>query len=284
MATSNSSTLSPPIFNGENYQAWAVKMKAHLRGLGLWHWVEAERALPPLGNNPTLNQMRAHAEEEAKAPRALSIIFAAVSETTFTKIMTCETAKEAWDLLKQSYEGNERTRKMQVLNLKRDFETLSMKEKETIQGYADRLMAVVNKIRLLGEELSDSRIVEKMFISLPERFEAKLSSLEDSKDINEISLSELINALQAQEKRRAMRQEETEKMVEGAYLAKTSKGKGKIPQCSNCKKSGHEEEDCWHKGKPQCYKCKKFGHLQKDCRIKKEQANMVEIIKEETLF
>ena len=36
-------TLSPPVFDGENYHVWAVKMKAHLRGLGLWQWVESER-------------------------------------------------------------------------------------------------------------------------------------------------------------------------------------------------------------------------------------------------
>ena len=36
-------TLSPPVFDGENYYVWVVKMKAHLRGLGLWQWVESER-------------------------------------------------------------------------------------------------------------------------------------------------------------------------------------------------------------------------------------------------
>ena len=37
------STLSPPVFDGENYHVWVVKMKAHLRGLDLWQWVESER-------------------------------------------------------------------------------------------------------------------------------------------------------------------------------------------------------------------------------------------------
>ena len=40
---SMASTLSPLVFDGENYHVWAVKMKAHLRGLGLWQWVESER-------------------------------------------------------------------------------------------------------------------------------------------------------------------------------------------------------------------------------------------------
>ena len=37
------STLSPPVFDGENYHVWVVKMKAHLKGLGLWQWVKSER-------------------------------------------------------------------------------------------------------------------------------------------------------------------------------------------------------------------------------------------------
>ncbi|RVW71674.1 Retrovirus-related Pol polyprotein from transposon TNT 1-94 [Vitis vinifera] len=216
MASSNTSALSTPVFNGENYQVWAVKMKAYLRGLGLWQWVETERQVQPLGNNPTLNQIRAHEEEEAKAPRALSYIHAAVSEPIFTRIMACETPKEAWDKLKEMYLGSDRTRQMQILNLKRQFEVLRMKDKEFIKEYVDRLMEVVNKIWLLGEDLTDQRVVEKVLVSLPERFESKISSLEDSKDLTKISLAELVHAFQAQEQRRSMRQEESN---EEAFLA-----------------------------------------------------------------
>ena len=53
------STLSPLVFDGENYHVWAVKMKAHLKGLGLWQWVESEReekkstvAEAPMEKNP----------------------------------------------------------------------------------------------------------------------------------------------------------------------------------------------------------------------------------------
>ena len=55
-----------------------------------------------------------------------------------------------------------------------------------------------------------------------------------------------------------MKQEATEQVVDVAYLAKESKGKGKIPWCDHCKKPRHEEK-CWHKGKPQCFKYRRFG-------------------------
>jgi len=91
---------------------------------------------------------------------------------------------------------------MQVLNLRREFEMLRMKENETIKEYFDRHLMLVNKIRLLQEDLPDKREVEKVMVSLPERFEAKISSLEDSRDLSQIIITELMNALQTQEQRR----------------------------------------------------------------------------------
>ncbi|XP_040942264.1 uncharacterized protein [Gossypium hirsutum] len=82
-----------------------------------------------------------------------------------------------------------------------------MKEEETVKWYSDRIIAVVNNIRLLGNQFSEARTVEKVISTLPERYEAKISSLEDSRDLTNISLTELINVVYAQEQRRASRQE-----------------------------------------------------------------------------
>ena len=102
-------------------------------------------------------------------------------------------------------------------DISREFELLRMKEAKTIKEYFDRLLVVVNKIRLLREDLPNKRIVEKMLVSLPERFEAKISSLEDSRDLTQISLTELVDSLQTQEHRIILRQESS---IEGAFQAK----------------------------------------------------------------
>ena len=56
-----------------------------------------------------------------------------------------------------------------------------------------------NKIRLLGEEFTDKRIVEKVVMTLPQRFESKITYLEESKDLSKLSLGELMSALRAQD-------------------------------------------------------------------------------------
>lgn len=86
-----------------------------------------------------------------------------------------------------------------MINLRKEFEILRMKDSETIEEFSNKLMKVVNQIRLLEEELSDTKIVEKVFVTLPERFEAKISSLEDSKDLTKMSPSELLFKLKSRE-------------------------------------------------------------------------------------
>ncbi|KAE8719111.1 putative alkaline/neutral invertase B [Hibiscus syriacus] len=113
---------------------------------------------------------------------------------------------EIWDYLKNEYEGDERIRVMQLLNFVRDFKLQKMKETETVNEYTERLLSITNRVRLLGSSLADSRIMEKILVTLPENFETTVTTLENTKDLSKIPLAELLSALQTQEQRRAMRQ------------------------------------------------------------------------------
>ena len=48
----------------------------------------------------------------------------------------------------------------------------------------------------LGETILEPKIVRKVLKFLPERFHAKITTIEESKDIDEIPLTELIGNLQ----------------------------------------------------------------------------------------
>ena len=73
--------------------------------------------------------------------------------------MTLKLAFETWNFLKSEYEGDERIKGMQVLNLVREFEMQKMKESETIKKYANKLLTIVKKVRLLSYEFFYFRIV-----------------------------------------------------------------------------------------------------------------------------
>jgi len=155
---------APPVFFGENYQIWSVKLKFYQEASGLWDVVMSE--IQPLQEDPTVAQIRNYNNEVIRTAKAKTCSHSAISDVVFIRIMSCETAKEAWNTLQEAFQGNERTRQMQVLNLRREFEMLRLKEAETIKEYFDRLLAVVNKIQLLRKDLPYRRIVEKVLVSL----------------------------------------------------------------------------------------------------------------------
>ncbi|KAF2294560.1 hypothetical protein GH714_012600 [Hevea brasiliensis] len=273
--------IAPPVFNGENYQVWAIRMEAYLDANDLWEAIEEDYQVLPLPDNPTMAQMKSFKERKARKSKAKNCLFAAVSSSNFTKIMSLKTAFDIWNYLKKEYKGNEKIKGMQVLNLVREFEMQKMKESETIKEYSDRLLNIVNKVRLFGTEFADTRIVQKILVTFPERFEATISSLENTKDLSKIGLAELIHALQAQEQRRLMRSEGS---VEGALAAKVQtnqgeKGKYKgnkkegsdssksdFPPYKHCNKKGHPPSKCWRRPDVKCEKCQKMGHHQKICK------------------
>jgi len=111
--------------------------------------------------------------------------------------MSLKSAKDVWDYLKKEYTGDERICGMQSLNLIREFKLQQMKDSETIKKYSNGLLGIVNKVRLLDTDFSDCKIIEKILVTVPERYEASITTLENTKDLSKITLAKLINTLQA---------------------------------------------------------------------------------------
>lgn len=120
--------LAPPIFYGENYQLWVVRMEAYLEALDLWEAIDEDYEILPLPNNPMMAQIKHHKERKTRKSKAKTTLFAAVSTSIFTRIISLKIAKQIWDYLKNEYAGDEKIRGMKVLNLLRDFELQRMKE------------------------------------------------------------------------------------------------------------------------------------------------------------
>ena len=99
----NTSFLSVPVFNGDNYQTWAVRMTVHLEALDLWGAVEEDYEVPSLGDNPSINQMKIHRERKTRKAKAKACLFSAVSPSILTRIMQIESAAAIWEYLKNEY-------------------------------------------------------------------------------------------------------------------------------------------------------------------------------------
>ena len=64
-----------------------------------------------------------------------------------------------------------------------------MKEDELFDEFYVKLKDIVNSVFNLGETIPEPKIVRKVLRSLPERFHAKITTIEESKDIDNIPLT-----------------------------------------------------------------------------------------------
>ena len=74
-----------------------------------------------------------------------------------------------------------------------------MEEDESFNEFYAKLKDIVNSAFNLGETIPEPKIVRKVLRSLPERFHAKITAIEESKDIDKIPLTELVGNLQTYE-------------------------------------------------------------------------------------
>ncbi|GKV48447.1 hypothetical protein SLEP1_g55260 [Rubroshorea leprosula] len=126
-----------------------------------------------------------------------------------------------------------------------------MSEDETVHQYSTKLQDLVNQIRANGGEFLDKRVVEKIMVSVLDKFESKLSTIEETCDLDTMTVNELISKLKAHEQRLTLKGQVV--ATKGAFQAR-QKGKQ-------------------YKGKQQvqCHACKKFGHKEKSYKAKKGQ-------------
>ncbi|KAI5313515.1 hypothetical protein L3X38_042691 [Prunus dulcis] len=302
MAGSSTSELRTPVFNGENYEFWSIRMKTILKSHGLWDLVEHGCNDPDSKKEKEIEETK-DAEKSTlaqllmKDARALGLIQSAVSDQLFPRIVNEETSKGAWDILKLEFRGDKQVRNVKLQGLRREFEYTCMKDSESLSVYLARLFDILNHMKSYGEELSRERIVQKLLFSLPKSYDPICSVIEHSKDLEILEVQEVVASLKSFELRL---DRHTENSTERAFASlnieeKNSKSgsfsgdqksqknwktsEGNKMACKHCDKLHYGK--CWFEGKPKCHGCGKFGHMIRECNGNKNAhkvnyANQVE--------
>jgi len=74
-----------------------------------------------------------------------------------------------------------------------------MEEDESFDKFYAKLKDIVNSAFNLGKTIPKPKVVRKVLRSLPKRFHAKITAIQESKDIDKIPLIELVGNLQTYE-------------------------------------------------------------------------------------
>jgi len=85
-------TNRPTLYIGENYAYWSVRRRCHLMSLGWKVWDATEKELKIGNQYPTNTVELGQYEGNAKA---LNAILSGLTNTVFTKVMQCTSAKQS---------------------------------------------------------------------------------------------------------------------------------------------------------------------------------------------
>ena len=79
------------------------------------------------------------------------------------------------------------------------FEELKMGDDESFDSFYGKLNEIVIAKLNLKKNIEDAKVVRKILKSLSESFRAKVTAIEESKDLDEIKIQELIGSFQTYE-------------------------------------------------------------------------------------
>jgi hypothetical protein len=136
----------PPHFDGEDYSFWSHKMRSHLFSLhpSIWEIVENGMHFDSTDNPVFMN------EQIHKNAQATTVLLASLCRDEYKKVSGLDNAKQIWDTLKISHDGNDATMITKMEMVEGELGRFAMiRGEERTQTY-NRLKTLVNKIRSYG--------------------------------------------------------------------------------------------------------------------------------------
>ena len=156
-----------------------------------------------------------------------------------------------------------------------------MKKDESITYYFVRVMIISNKMGTNGENMLDKKIVEKIMRTLIKKFTYVAVSIEESKDIDNMSIDELKSSLVVHE------QKFRKFCINGEEQVLKVEGRTKISNRERGTYRGRERRRgklTFNKATVECYRCHDLGHFQYECPNMNKELNYAELEEDEMLL
>ncbi|GJX71307.1 zf-CCHC domain-containing protein, partial [Tanacetum coccineum] len=159
---------------------------------------------PPIQNNsetkkgeivPFKKQSDDLKKRLAKNNEAKMVICNALSLKEYERLFMCKTAKEIWDTLLITHQGNSQVKDNKIDLLVQQYEQFTILEEESIDNAFARFNTIITSLKALDEGFSSKNYVRKFLRAFHPKWRVKVTAIEESKDLTSLSLGELIGNL-----------------------------------------------------------------------------------------
>ncbi|GJY31967.1 hypothetical protein Tco_0415462 [Tanacetum coccineum] len=210
----------PPLFEGDSFIYWKNRFETYVKSKDLYIWhVITNGDLQPIIQNP-----------ETKLDESLSLF---ANQT--------DDLKEATKNMKPNGERETRhQRSIRIDLLAQQYEQFVISEDESIDSAFARFNTIITSLKALDEGYSSKNYVRKFLRDLHPKWRAKVTAIEESKDLTSLSLDELIGNLKVHEMIIKKDSKIVKAKVERKSLALKAKKESSDKECSTF---GSEDEE-----------------------------------------
>ncbi|GJR02926.1 hypothetical protein Tco_0525910 [Tanacetum coccineum] len=170
------------------------------KDLDLWHFI-LNGDFPPVAKNEVTQVLEVVPFEEqsddlkkklAKNNEAKMVLYNALPKKEYEIIFMCKTAKDIWQSLLITHQGNSQVKDNKINLLVQQYEQFTIFEEESIDSGFARFNTIITSLKALNEGFSSKNYVKKFLRALHPKWRAKVTVIEESKDLSSLALDELI--------------------------------------------------------------------------------------------
>ncbi|GJY30653.1 copia protein [Tanacetum coccineum] len=263
----------PSLFESDSFIYWKNRFETYVKSkdLDLWHVITLEFSTIISKNPETKLDEVVPFEKQtddlkrrlAKNNEAKMVIYNALPRKEYERIFMCNTAKEIWKTLLITHQGNSQVKDNKIDLLVQQYEQFVISEDESIDNAFARFNTIITSLKALDEGYSSKNYVRKFLRALHPKWRAKVTAIEESKDLTSLSLDELIGNLKCS----TSGSEDEEYAMAVRDFKKFFKRRGRfVRQPRNDKKTfQRSRDDKTGKNDRKCFRCGDPNHLIGEC-------------------
>ncbi|GKA59304.1 hypothetical protein Tco_0758617, partial [Tanacetum coccineum] len=230
----------PPLFESDSFIYWKNRFETYVKSkdLDLWN-VIIKGDFQPIQQNaetkldeviPFEKQSDDLKKRLAKNNEAKMVIYNALPRKEYERIFMCNTSKEIWKTLLIIHQGNNQVKDNKIDLLVQQYEQFVISEDKSIDSAFTRSNTIITSLKALDEGYSSKNYVRKFLRALHPKWRAKVTAIEESKDLTSLSLDELIENLKVHEMiiRKIMKYEDEEYAMAVRDFKKFFKRRGRF--------------------------------------------------------
>ncbi|GJT04059.1 hypothetical protein Tco_0838521 [Tanacetum coccineum] len=193
------------IFEFQKKNRFETYVKA--KDLDLWHII-LNGDFPPVARNKETQVLEMVPFEQqdddlkkklAKNNEAKMVLYNALPKKEYERIFMCKTAKDIWQSLLITHQGNSQVKDNKIDLLVQQYEQFTILEEESIDSGFARFNTIITSLKALDEGFFSKNYVRKFLRALHPKWRAKVTAIKESKDLSSLALDELIENLKVHE-------------------------------------------------------------------------------------